>query len=231
MRKYLTSIVLMIIVLLSLASQQATAQSPADPVATPTPNAATPTDCPNPFVDISGNIFYGAIHYLYCAGVISGTDATHFSPAANVTRGQFAKLLVTGFHEPFYTPTSGQDFTDVPPDYFGYLYIESGFHAGILSGFDAANCTAHGQTYPCYLPNTAITRGQLARLIFNAAGYIPATTIPHCFAGSTGNYQAILDTLCAKGVIHGYPDGTFRPNNPIRRDEAAQILYKAMTTP
>ncbi len=233
MRKYLTSIALMLIVLLSLASQQAAAQTPTAAVATPTPTAAaTVTDCPNPFVDISGNAFYGAIHYLYCAGVVSGTDATHFSPAATVTRGQFAKLLVTGFHEPLYTPTSGQDFTDVPPAYFGYLYIESGYHAGILSGFDAANCTAHGATYPCYLPNLAITRGQLARLAFNAAGYVPITTIPHCFSGvPPGPYQDALDTLCAKGVIHGYPDGSFRPNNPIRRDEAAQILYKAITTP
>jgi len=41
----------------------------------------TPTGCPNPFVDINNNVFYYAIHYLYCRGVVNGTDATHYSPA------------------------------------------------------------------------------------------------------------------------------------------------------
>ncbi len=32
------------------------------------------------------------------------------------------------------------------------------------------------------------------------------------------------------GLINGYPDGTYRPNVPIRRDEMAQIIYMAITT-
>jgi S-layer homology domain len=32
-------------------------------------------------------------------------------------------------------------------------------------------------------------------------------------------------------VINGYPDHTFHPNNNIRRDEMAQIVYKGVTTP
>ena len=233
MRKYLLFIALAgLLVVLSVISQPTAAQLPADVAASPTPTSGpAPTDCPNQFVDIQGNIFYVAIHYLNCAGIANGTDATHFSPAANVSRGQFAKLVVVGFNKPLFTPSSGQDFIDVPPDYFAYLYIESGFHAGILSGFDPATCASHGLGNPCYLPNLPITRGQLVRLIFNAAGYVPITTIPHCFPNYPDYANPIYDTLCARGIIHGYPDGTFRPNNPIRRDEAAQILYKAITTP
>ncbi|PZS06049.1 MAG: hypothetical protein DLM69_00465, partial [Candidatus Chloroheliales bacterium] len=33
---------------------------------TPIAPTLTPTDCPNPFVDINNNVFYYAIHYLYC---------------------------------------------------------------------------------------------------------------------------------------------------------------------
>ena len=40
-----------------------------------------------------------------------------------------------------------------------------------------------------------------------------------------------IETAHNKGVINGYIDHTFRPNNNIRRDEMAQIVYKGMTTP
>ena len=215
--------------------------TPAPPTNTPSPTntsapapSITPSPCPNPFVDIDGNVFYGAIHYLSCHGIVNGTDATHYSPAGTSTRGQFAKVVVLGFGTPSYTPAS-PDFTDVLPGYFAYLYIETGFHAGILSGFDQANCTSHGATYPCYLPNILITRGQLTKLVVNAAHY-PLYT-------PTGGQQTFTDvppsnvffvsieTAVHKGVVNGYPDQTYRPNNNIRRDEMAQIVYKGVTTP
>ena len=168
--------------------------------------------------------------------MVNGTDAAHYSPAGTSTRGQFAKVVVLGFSLPFYTPSGGQqDFADVPSSYFAYLYIESGFHAGILSGFDQASCQAAGQLYPCYLPNRPITRGQLTKLVVNAAHYPYYTP--------TGGQQTFTDvppsnvffvsieTAHYKEVINGYPDGTFRPNNNIRRDEMAQIVYKGVTTP
>ncbi|PZS05328.1 MAG: hypothetical protein DLM69_01040, partial [Candidatus Chloroheliales bacterium] len=207
------------------------------PCVTPTPtDTPVPTDCPNPFVDVSGNIFYTAIHYLYCRGVVNGADPTHYSPAGTSTRAQFAKVVVLGFGLAPYTPTGGgQDFTDVPPSYFAYLYIETGYHNGILSGFAAAGCTAHGAIYPCYLPNIPITRAQLTKLVVSAAHYPLFTPTG---GGQTfsdvppGNiFYAFIETAHQKGVINGYPDGTFRPNNNIRRDEMAQIVYKGVTTP
>ncbi len=203
------------------------------PTPTNTPSGPTPTGCANPFVDIAGNIFYGAIHYLACANVINGTDAMHYTPSGTATRGQFAKVVVLGFGTPFYTPGT-PDFTDVPASNFAYLYIESGFHAGILSGFDQASCTAHGVAYHCYLPNLAITRAQLTKLVVGAAHYPLYTPT----SGQTFNdvpphsiFYAFVETAHQKGVINGYPDGGFRPNNSIRRDEMAQIVYKGITTP
>ncbi|PZS01692.1 MAG: hypothetical protein DLM69_04740 [Candidatus Chloroheliales bacterium] len=204
--------------------------------ATPLPATATPTDCANPFVDISNNVFYYAIHYLYCRGVVNGTDATHYSPAGTSTRAQFAKVVVLGFGESLYTPTGGtQDFTDVPPSYWAYVYIETGFHNGILSGFDPASCAAAGAVYPCYLPNRAITRAQITKLVAGTAHY-PLFT-------PTGGQQTFSDvppanvffvsieTAHEHGVVNGYPDGTFRPNQSIRRDEMAQIVYQGITSP
>jgi len=202
---------------------------------TPAPPAITPTDCPNPFIDITGSIFYTAIHYLDCRGAVDGTDATHYSPAGTSTRGQFAKVVVLGFGLPFYTPPDNPDFTDVPSSYFAYVYIETGFHAGILGGFDAGSCTAHGATYPCYLPNIPITRGQLTKLVVDAAHYPPYTPTgggqDFTDVPPTNVFYTAIETTYHMGVVYGYPDNTFRPSNNIRRDEMAGIVYKAINTP
>ncbi len=194
---------------------------------TPMPSV-TPTDCPNPFVDITGNIFYVAIHYLNCRGVVNGIDPSHYGPAGTSTRGQFAKVVVLGFGTPLFTPTT-QDFVDVPPSYFAYVFIESGFHAGILSGFDPATCAAHGLGTPCYLPNLPITRAQLTKLVVNAGGYTlitPQGGIPDFVDVLPSNvFYVSIETAFHAGLVNGYPGHLFLPNQNIRRDQMAQIVY------
>ncbi len=204
------------------------------PTNTPATPTMTPVECANPFLDINNNVFYNAIHILNCRGVVSGTDASHYSPAGTATRGQFARTVVKGFGLPLITPASGQDFTDVPPSYFAYLYIESGYHAGILSGFDAASCIAAGATPPCYLPNLAITRAQTARLVVKAAGYVVITpTGGSTFVDVPPSYYAYayIETAYTHNIIRGVDSTHFQPDRNIRRDEMAQIVYTAVTLP
>ena len=53
----------------------------------------------------------------------------------------------------------------------------------------------------------------LASLTFTDAGKIPA-------------YAAFyIQTMVAQGILSGYTDGTFRPNNNITRGQMAKILY------
>ncbi len=217
----------------SLPTSTAT-DTPAPPN-TPGPTATPqPTVCPNPFVDIYTNIFFHAINALYCRGDVNGTDSTHYSPSSTSTSAQFAKVVVLGFGLPMYTSTGGQDFSDVPPIYFAYGYIESGYHAGILNGFDTSTCTAYGVAFPCYLPNLPITRGQLTKLVVNAAGYplyTPTSGQTFSDVPPSNVFYVSIETAHSKGVINGYPDHTFRPNSNIRRDEMAQIVYKGVITP
>ncbi len=72
---------------------------------------------------------------------------------------------------PLSTPPAGPTFSDVPIGYYAYAYVESGYAAGILSGFDPASYAAAGAAYPCYLPNHPISRGQLTKLVVIAAAY------------------------------------------------------------
>ncbi len=201
----------------------------------PAPPPPTPTLCATPFGDISGDAFYGAIAYLYCRGAVSGTDATHYSPAATSTRGQFARVVVKGFGLPIVTSSGGgQSFTDVPPAYFAYNYIETGLAAGFLSGYTAAQCDAAVAAYPCYLPNRPITRAELTKLVVKAAGYSPSTPSGGpTFVDVPASYFAYgyIETAYQHGIIRGIDATHFQPDRIIRRDEMAQIVYKGYVTP
>jgi S-layer homology domain len=199
------------------------------PTVLPTAQA---TECANRFVDIDGNVFYGAIHFLSCGGIASGTDQTHYSPVATASRAQFAKIVVLGFLVPPIEPSS-QTFTDVPSSYFAHRYIESGYVAGILSGFTEAQCQAANASFPCYLPNRSITRAELTRLVVNAAHYplINPPTPSFDDVPLTNFAYAYIETAYRKGVVHGTDATHFEPGRNIRRDEMAQIIYAGMTTP
>ncbi len=223
------------------ATPSATPCIPGAPCPTNTPQAsATSTETPrptftwipNPFVDINGNIFSPAIRDLYSNGAVNGTDSTHFTPSGTATRAQFAKVIVLGFGILDITPAT-PSFTDVPPSYFAYHYIESGKAYGLLGGYSDTQCAAAGAVYPCYLPNRAITRAELTKLVVSAAGYDLISPPTPSFSDVPTSYfvYAFIETAHAQGVINGYADHTFRPNNPIRRDEMAQIVYKGVTAP
>ncbi len=203
---------------------------------TPTPPAAlspTPTACVVPFVDIAADVFYQAIAQLYCRGVVNGIDPSHYQPSGTSTRAQFAKIVVLGFGLPLVTP-GNQSFSDVPAAYYAYLYIETGFAAGILQGYDQPSCQAAGVAYPCYLPNRAITRAELTKLVGRAAGYplyTPQGGQSYVDVAPSNVFYTAIETAAHKGVVSGYPDHSFRPNQSIRRDEMAGIVYKAMITP
>ena len=84
---------------------------------------------------------------------------------------------------------------------------------------------------------TAITRGEFCSLI---AGYIEAKTgktLSRFCKEQTGTKCSFSDTsdktilnIAYLGIINGYPDGTFRPNDHIIRQDAAIILERLART-
>ena len=47
---------------------------------------------------------------------------------------------------------------------------------------------------------------------------------------SDNKYKSAIDTMTNLGIIGGYEDGTFRPDDLVRRDEMAKIIYVTFTT-
>lgn len=174
------------------------------------------------FYDVPvGSTFYTYIQYLATHGIVGGYSDSTFRPNNPATRGQFAKMIVTG--EGWALDTSGgPHFTDVPPSSTFYDYIETAFHHGIISGY------ADGT----FRPGTNITRGQITKLIALAEGWpTPAPPTP-TFSDVPPGYvfYVYVEAAVAHGVVGGYADGTFRPSNPATRGQLSKMLYLALTT-
>ncbi|MGG1514270.1 S-layer homology domain-containing protein [Paenibacillus oryzisoli] len=78
-------------------------------------------------------------------------------------------------------------------------------------------------------PDKAITRAELAALLTRTLGLAPSASEPG-FTDTTGSewYAANVQTAVEAGIITGYEDGSFRPEQTITREEMAVMLNRAL---
>lgn len=170
-----------------------------------------------PFGDIAQNWARDYIYTAYQKGWVNGTAPGVFSPDAPLTRAQAVALLMRALGYPVerntefgFSDTSGSWASD---------YINTARRYGLVSGVGGNN----------YAPERKITRQEVALLFVNAVGYnqdIPQ--IPFSDVSQTSNpwsYNAIA-SLSARGIITGFPDGTFRPYANISRAEMTALLLR-----
>jgi hypothetical protein len=237
------------------------------PAATATPiGGAT---CPIQFADVppssSESSFYPYVRCLACRNIIGGypcgatnpqtgaaepCNASHdafYRPNNNITRGQIAKIVAQSAG---YSDDPGlQIYADVPPDQVFWLYIQQLSHDNIMGGYACGGTDPYtgqpevcdAQNRPFFRPNAPATRGQIAKIVANAAGVV--------YAGSNQSYQDVppsnsqssfypyVEGLTSMGVMSGYACGGpgepcvgpanrpyFRPGKLVTRAQAAKIV-------
>src|SRR5207245_994125 len=96
-----------------------------------------------------------------------------------------------------------QHFTDVATDNPYYTYIETAYSRGIVSGYGDGS----------FRPYSDVTRGQVAKIVVQAAGLQLVNPDKPTFSdvptGST--FYSYIQTAYSNGVLAGYADGTFKP--------------------
>lgn len=108
-----------------------------------------------------------------------------------------------------------EGFTDVPSDHR---------YATAIGFLKSKNIVAGNNGR--FFPDATITRAELLKMVFGAAGTALVTGGKNYFSDvDPASWQAsYVNTAKANGIIGGYSDGTFRPNNPITRAEAFKII-------
>jgi subtilisin family serine protease len=215
------------------------------PIASPTDTrtpAPTATACAVTFVDVpSGSTFYTFIRCLACLGLVNGYSDGTFRPNNDVTRGQLSKIVsnAAGFSDNQTT----QMFQDVPVGSTFFQYIGRLASRGFINGYPcgappAGSCVPPGNL-PYFLPNANSTRGQISKIVSNAAGFHnnpSGQQFQDVPVGST--FYVYIYRLASRGVMSGYPCGTppagacvpptnlpyFLPNKNATRGQTSKIV-------
>lgn len=118
------------------------------------------------FVDVQiGDWFVDYVQYVYDQGIMTGMDATHFGPAVNLNRSQFATILyrMEGSPQVEYKGV----FTDVAD---GEFYTDAVMWAGsedvrVVTGYTV------GENAGKFGPEDPLTREQMATMLYRYAQY------------------------------------------------------------
>ena len=169
-----------------------------------------------------------SIYYFAEQGIVNGVGDSRFAPGQKVTREEFAKMLVLTFSAPLEAPDE-PTFADVPREKWSYPYIETAKE--FLTGY--ANPFGGKMTFQ---PTTAATREDIAVALVRMMGLTDKDARDPNYARRTfGDAGAIspglvtyISIAAERGLIAGYPDGTFRPNQNITRAETVVLLHRAM---
>ena len=182
--------------------------------AAPTETRVPSTPCAISFSDVQpGDTFYPYVRCLACRGIVSGYSDGTFHPNDNVTRGQLSKIVANaaGLNE----PVEGQTFSDVPPGYTFYEYIERLARRGFISGYSDGT----------FRPANPATRGQICKIVANTAGYNePVSGQRFTDVPPTHTFYEYIERMASRDIVNGYSDGTFRPQNNATRGQVSKIV-------
>lgn len=158
-------------------------------------------------------------------GIIAGYSDRMFRPNNQVTRAEFAKIMIAAADVDIDKRSIPQTFKDVPKSHWAFYYVE--YAKPYLTGYKS------GSTYT-YKPNDAAVREDIAVALVRLLGYDKKYTADlnqlkkfkddDDISPALRSYIAIA---VQSNLMQG-SNNSFRPQDPITRAEAASLLYRAL---
>jgi hypothetical protein len=126
-------------------------------------------------------------------------------------------------------PCASERFHDVCPGAYYYEPVIRLNDAGVISGYNGAPPCPNSLWVPCFLPGNNATRAQVSKIVVLGAN-LPINTSggPHFSDVAPGStFYNYIETLYNAGIVSGYADGTFRPNNNVTRGQLSKMAVLA----
>ena len=176
------------------------------------------------FSDVSSDHWaFDWIEALSNAGLTSGYPDGTYRPGNPVTRAEMGVFLLKGMNAGTYeppAPDSSHPFSDIA-GHWAEDWMEELYDVGLTSGYPDGT----------YRPQNQVTRAEMAVFLLRAkhgAEYSPPAASGSAFSDVAGHWaEGWIEQLAEEGITGGYPDGTYRPNNPVTRAEMAVFLVRA----
>ncbi len=173
------------------------------------------------FSDIKNHWAEEFIAGLAQQGLVSGYPDGSFKPDRQITRAQYAALLVKAFNPS--PKRQANTFKDVGADFWAAEVIEKAYRAEFLSGFPDNT----------FLPNENTQKVQVLVSLVNGLGLSGSTT------GALSKYEDRnsipdyakdeVETATAKGLVINHPNPRqMKPTASATRAEVAAMVYQAL---
>ncbi len=189
-------------------------------VPTPVPTARlNSTPCPVSFSDArSSDWYFVPVRWLVCNNIASGYEDNTFRPNNNITRAQVAKIVVLVNGWPLISPQVPR-FSDVLNGSAFYGYVETAVAHEIILGYPDDT----------FRPDNYSTRGELSRIVVLARGWplIRPDTPTFKDVPASSPFYPYIETALNHGIVSGYSNGTFHPDNTATRAQLAKVILRA----
>lgn len=178
----------------------------------------------NFFVDVpAGAYYYDAVLWAAEGGIVTGTDAVHFSPDASCTRAQLVTFLWRAAGSP--AVNYAMNFTDV----------DSGAYYAEAVRWAASEKVVEGATAETFAPDAAVTRAQMVTMLYRFAKAQGMDTTQGGMAiREFDDFDAVpayaleaMDWAVNAGVLKG-DNNRLLPQDNCTRAQIVTMLYRAL---
>jgi len=187
------------------------------------------TTCTPPFPDVPCD--HWAVDYIRAmkdAGITTGYPDGTYRPENPVKRSEMAAFIIRAIEGEPVSYNPNPYFADVLPTHWAFKYVQRVRERGIAQGYPGTNL---------YGPEDNVTREQMAKMLIMglvSQGKISEPPSDYCSTGAPFPDVEIdrwscrfIKRLKELNITTGYPDGTYRPENPVKRSEMAAFIYRA----
>ncbi|WP_164783305.1 S-layer homology domain-containing protein, partial [Paenibacillus amylolyticus] len=169
--------------------------------------------------DVKGHWAEQQIDSWIANGSLKGYQDGSVKPNSAITRAEFIVLVNRLFE---FSETASADFKDLSPSNWAYNDVAKALKAGYVKGYSDNT----------FQPSSNVSRQEAASMISSVLGLDPSNSegikqfkdagkIP---AWSQGSIAAVIE----KGIMKGYPDGTFQAQKQLTRAEAIVLIDSAL---
>lgn len=191
------------------------------PVVEPGPGGSTPSR--KPTVTVSGT---GGTAVAQSSGVVVITPATGYKIAKVLVNGQEVAIPadgnLTGLQPSDKVTVTFEKISESVDLPFTDL-AENAWYSGAVE-YVYAHGLMRGMSEIVFSPNTSLTRAQAVQILYNLEGQ-PVVSGAATFTDAEHWAKTPIAWAQQTGVVDGYEDNSFRPENPISRQEFAQMMY------
>jgi len=199
---------------------------------------------PSVFGDVPADSWaWDAVESCYWSGIVQGYPEGDYKPELAVTRDQMAAYIsraLAGGDGNVREFTGEPTFPDVPDDHWAFDHIEYAVAQNVVEGYPEGD----------YKPEVEVTRDQMAVYVARSlvaptgdaglADYTPPDEatfpdVPNTGYGADGTepYWAYkhIEFCVENNVVQGYPEGDYRPEVVITREQMAVYVARAFELP